>query len=209
MSDRIAVMDAGAVLCSWAPRGDLREPPERTFVRRVHRRLQPAAGHRGGPGRATFRSDSCSTGAVPTWLRGRRLGLPLGAAGEDLLDDIEEGMVSVEGESWSGSTSAQTQVIVQLAPDVRVVALEQNTARSRADDRWEIGHRVRLGWHPEHARVLVTSYGLAVEHLGGPLGAVVAPRAPPPRSRRPPRESGGGRGRPGGSRSRPRAPRPR
>ena len=35
-----------------------------------------------------------------------------------------------------------------------IVALEQNTARSRADDRWEIGHRVRLGWHPEHARVL-------------------------------------------------------
>jgi spermidine/putrescine transport system ATP-binding protein len=41
-----------------------------------------------------------------------------------------------------------TQVIVQLAPDLRVVALEQNTARSRADDRWEIGEHVRLGWHP-------------------------------------------------------------
>jgi hypothetical protein len=36
---------------------------------------------------------------------------------------------------------------------VRVVALEQNPARSRAEDRWEIGERVKLGWHPEHALV--------------------------------------------------------
>jgi len=47
-----------------------------------------------------------------------------------------------------------TQVIIELGPEVRVIALEQNTARSRADDRWEIGERVKLGWHPEHALVL-------------------------------------------------------
>jgi spermidine/putrescine transport system ATP-binding protein len=71
------------------------------------------------------------------------------------LDDLEDGMVSVEGEIveriYLGTT---TQVIVQLAPDVRMVALEQNTARSLAEDRWEIGARVKLGWHPEHALVL-------------------------------------------------------
>ena len=71
------------------------------------------------------------------------------------LDDLEDGMVSVEGEIveriYLGTT---TQVIVQLAPDMRMIALEQNTDRSRAVDRWEIGGRVRLGWHPEHARVL-------------------------------------------------------
>jgi spermidine/putrescine transport system ATP-binding protein len=89
------------------------------------------------------------------WLRGGRVGLLLGAPGEDLLDDLEEGMVSVEGEIvqriYLGTT---TQVIVQLAPDVRVVALEQNTARSRTEDRWEIGEHVTLGWHPEHCLVL-------------------------------------------------------
>ena len=37
---------------------------------------------------------------------------------------------------------------------MRLVALEQNTARARSDDRWEIGERVKLGWHPEHALVL-------------------------------------------------------
>ena len=71
------------------------------------------------------------------------------------LDDLEAGMVSVEDEiverAYLGTT---TQVIVQLAPDVRMVALEQNTARSLAENRWEIGERVRLGWHPEHALVL-------------------------------------------------------
>jgi spermidine/putrescine transport system ATP-binding protein len=44
-----------------------------------------------------------------------------------------------------------TQVIVQLDSGVRLVALEQNTARARSDDRWEIGERVTVGWHPEHA----------------------------------------------------------
>jgi ABC-type Fe3+/spermidine/putrescine transport system ATPase subunit len=46
-----------------------------------------------------------------------------------------------------------TQVIVQLDGGVRVVALEQNTQRARADDRWEIGDRVTVAWHPEHSLV--------------------------------------------------------
>lgn len=56
------------------------------------------------------------------------------------LDDLEEGIVSMEGEVveriYLGTT---TQVIVQLAPDLRVGALEQNTTRSRAEDRWRSG----------------------------------------------------------------------
>jgi spermidine/putrescine transport system ATP-binding protein len=71
------------------------------------------------------------------------------------LDELEEGMVSVEGtiveRVYVGTT---TQVIVELAQGVRLVALEQNVARARSDDRWEIGEHVRLGWHPEHALVL-------------------------------------------------------
>ena len=45
-------------------------------------------------------------------------------------------------------------MIVELAPGVRLVALEQNTYRARSDDRWELGTRVRLGWRPEHGLVL-------------------------------------------------------
>jgi hypothetical protein len=36
----------------------------------------------------------------------------------------------------------------------RLVALEQATYRARADDRWEPGMKIKLGWHPEHCLVL-------------------------------------------------------
>ena len=71
------------------------------------------------------------------------------------LDEREDGMISVDGtiveRVYVGTT---TQVIVELSPGLRLVALEQNAARQRSDDRWEIGQRVQLGWHPEHALVL-------------------------------------------------------
>jgi spermidine/putrescine transport system ATP-binding protein len=71
------------------------------------------------------------------------------------LGELEAGMDSTEGtiveRVYVGTT---TQVIVELSPGVRLVALEQNTARARSDDRWQIGERVRVGWHPEHALVL-------------------------------------------------------
>ena len=64
------------------------------------------------------------------------------------LGELEEGMTVREGtvveRVYVGTT---TQVIVELSPGVRLVALEQNTARQRSDDRWEIGQRVKLGWH--------------------------------------------------------------
>jgi len=47
-----------------------------------------------------------------------------------------------------------TQVIVELEGGARVVALEQNTQRARADDRWELGDRVSVCWLPEHSLVL-------------------------------------------------------
>jgi spermidine/putrescine transport system ATP-binding protein len=71
------------------------------------------------------------------------------------LDEHEDGMVLLEGtvaeRVYVGTT---TQVIIELSPGARVVALEQNTHRSRADNRWEIGERVTLGWRPEHSLVL-------------------------------------------------------
>ena len=51
-------------------------------------------------------------------------------------------------------TTTQTQVIVELAAGVRLVALEQNTYRARSDDRLEIGMTTRFGWRPEHGLVL-------------------------------------------------------
>ena len=71
------------------------------------------------------------------------------------IDEHEEGMVSVPGRIVERVyVGTSTQVIVEIADGVRLVALGQNFDRARSDDRWEIGDRVKLGWYPEHALVL-------------------------------------------------------
>jgi spermidine/putrescine transport system ATP-binding protein len=71
------------------------------------------------------------------------------------LDDLEEGMVTLDGRVVERVyVGTSTQVILELAPGVRLVALEQNTYRARSDDRWELGMTVRFGWRPEHGLVL-------------------------------------------------------
>ena len=71
------------------------------------------------------------------------------------LDEHEDGMVTLSGtvaeRVYVGTT---TQVIVELGPETRIVALEQNTHVSDASDRSEIGDPVTLAWRPEHSRVL-------------------------------------------------------
>jgi spermidine/putrescine transport system ATP-binding protein len=128
MSDRIAVMDAGEVRQCGTPE-EVYERPEGPFV----------AGFIG----------------VSNLLPGPD-GSQISIRPEKIwLGELENGMESVEGtiveRVYVGTT---TQVIVELSPGVRLVALEQNTASARSDDRWEIGERVKLGWHPEHALVL-------------------------------------------------------
>jgi spermidine/putrescine transport system ATP-binding protein len=71
------------------------------------------------------------------------------------LDELEDGMVVLEGRVVERVyVGTSTQVIVELAPGVRLVVLEQNTYRARPNDRWELGMAVRLGWRPEHGLVL-------------------------------------------------------
>ena len=128
MSDRIAVMDAGEVRQCGTPE-EVYERPEGPFV----------AGFIG----------------ISNLLPGPD-GSQIAVRPEKIwLGELEDGMTSVEGtiveRVYVGTT---TQVIVELSPGVRLVALEQNTSRQRSDDRWEIGERVKLGWQPEHALVL-------------------------------------------------------
>jgi hypothetical protein len=47
-----------------------------------------------------------------------------------------------------------TQITVGLGDDARLVALEQAWHRARAEDRWEPGMAVRIGWSPENSLVL-------------------------------------------------------
>jgi spermidine/putrescine transport system ATP-binding protein len=128
MSDRIAVMDAGEVRQCGTPE-EVYERPDGPFV----------AGFIG----------------ISNLLPGPD-GSQISIRPEKIwLGELEDGMDSVEGtiveRVYVGTT---TQVIVELSRGVRLIALEQNTARASSDDRWEIGERVTLGWHPEHALVL-------------------------------------------------------
>jgi spermidine/putrescine transport system ATP-binding protein len=128
MSDRIAVMEGGEIRQCGSPE-EIYEQPTGPFV----------AGFIGVsnllPG-----DDGCQISVRPEKI---------------WIGQLENGMTSMEGtvveRVYVGTT---TQVIVELESGVRLVALEQNTASARADDRWEIGERVKLGWHPEHAREL-------------------------------------------------------
>jgi spermidine/putrescine transport system ATP-binding protein len=153
MSDRIAVMEDGQVRQCGTPE-EVYERPRGPFVAGFIgiSNLLPATVANGG---LRLESGALCAAPVPE-------GCPEGSdvhlsvrPEKILLDELEEGMASVEGtiveRVYVGTT---TQVIVEIAPGTRLVALEQNTARARSDDRWEIGDRVKLGWHPEHALVL-------------------------------------------------------
>jgi spermidine/putrescine transport system ATP-binding protein len=153
MSDRIAVLDGGEVQQCGTPE-EVYERPRKPFVAGfigISNLLSGTAGDGGvllSSGQhcpATLPADCADGTPVHLSVRPEKI----------WLDDLEEGMVSLTGtvveRVYVGTT---TQVLIELAPGVRLVALEQNTARARADDRWELGDRVRLGWHPEHTLVL-------------------------------------------------------
>jgi len=153
MSDRIAVMSDGVVQQLGAPE-EVYEQPTKAFVAGFIgiSNLLPATVEDGG---LRLGTGALVPAPVPD-------GVP---AGTDVqlsirpeklwIDELEDGMASVEGviaeRVYLGTT---TQLIVELAPGSRLVALEQNTSRARSDDRWELGETVRVGWRPEHAQVL-------------------------------------------------------
>jgi spermidine/putrescine transport system ATP-binding protein len=153
MSDRIAVMDDGVVEQLGAPE-DIYEHPVKPFVA-------------GFIGISNLLAATVEDGGVR--LSGGKLvpaPVPDGlAAGTEVqlsvrpeklwIDELEPGMAEVEGTiAERVYLGTATQLIVELGPGARLVALEQNTARARADDRWELGDRVRIGWLPEHGQVL-------------------------------------------------------
>ncbi len=153
MSDRIAVMHDGVVQ-QLGPPEEIYEQPVKAFVAGFIgiSNLLPATVEDGG---VRLSTGGLVAAPVPGELPdGSEVQLSIRP--EKLwIDELEDGMASVEGvvaeRVYLGTT---TQLIVELGPGARLVALEQNTSRARADDRWELGDRVRVGWRPEHAQVL-------------------------------------------------------
>jgi spermidine/putrescine transport system ATP-binding protein len=154
MSDRIAVMDGGLIRQCGSPE-EVYEHPAGPFVAGFIgvSNLVPGVCENGGVRLAG--GTVCAARVPADCASGAEVQLSVRPEKIAINDEIGEGMVTIEGtivERVYVGTS--TQVIVELAPGARLMALEQNWLRSRSDDRWEIGDRVRLGWQPEHALVL-------------------------------------------------------
>lgn len=153
MSDRIAVMDAGEVRQCGTPE-EVYEHPTGPFVAGFIgiSNLLPGVVENGGVKLAS--GTTCLASVPADCSDGSSVHLSIRPE-KIWLDQLEDGMVSLDGtiveRVYVGTT---TQVIVELAPGARLVALEQNTARAQSDDRWEIGEHVKVGWHPEHSLVL-------------------------------------------------------
>ncbi|MCM2430765.1 ABC transporter ATP-binding protein [Streptomyces sp. RKAG337] len=153
MSDRVAVMNAGHVEQCGTPE-DVYEHPASRFVAAFMGTSNLMTG--------TYRGGDIVLEQGLSLPVGRRDGVAEGSAvsvsirpEKIWLSDFEPGMSVMRGvireTVYSGPT---TTYLIELAPGVTLSALEQNTARSRMEDRWSGGESVELGWKPEHCLVL-------------------------------------------------------
>ena len=154
MSDRIAVMDHGVVVQCGTPE-EVYEQPAKPFVAGFIGISNLMAGtvEDGGvrlANGAHVRGAAAGGRARPAPRSSSRCGRRRsGSTSRRTAWSSSQGTVAER--VYVGTT---TQVIVELGPGTRVVALEQNTHVSHAHDRWEIGDKVTLAWRPEHSRVL-------------------------------------------------------
>jgi spermidine/putrescine transport system ATP-binding protein len=152
MSDRIAVMDGGVVEQCGTPE-EVYERPTKPFVAGFIGISNLMEGTVGAGGVRLANGAHC---AAPVEGVADGTAVHLSVRPEKIvLDEVTDGMVKLPGTvAERVYVGTATQVIVELEGGARIVALEQNTERARADDRWEIGNAVTVGWLPEHSLVL-------------------------------------------------------
>lgn len=153
MSDRVAIMNGGVIEQCGTPE-DVYENPTSVF----------AAGF---IGTSNLMPGTYARGAVSVTPA---LSVPVpghhGSANGDRvsvairpekiwMSDFTPAMVQTPGTIVSTSYhGATTQYVVSIGAGVSLTVLEQNLPRMRADERWNPGDRVQIGWLPEHAVVL-------------------------------------------------------
>ena len=153
MSDRIAVINEGVLQQVGGPE-EIYEQPSNAFV----------AGFIGIsnliPGKVEDGGVRLQTGQlVPAQVD------PSLGAGQSVLVCVRpeklrlgrkvDGQTSVEGtivETVYLGTA--TQYLVELAPDVRLVAIENNVTTAKRQNRLARGSKLSLGWLPEHGKIL-------------------------------------------------------
>jgi spermidine/putrescine transport system ATP-binding protein len=153
MSDRIAVMNEGVLQQCGTPE-EIYEQPANAFVAGFIgiSNLLPGTAEEGGVRLQTGQHIPAELGsrvvageAVLVCVRPEKL----------RLGPAANGQVSVEGtvvETVYLGTA--TQYVVELAPGLRLVAIESNAQTARSDHRLSRGSKVAIGWLPEHGRVL-------------------------------------------------------
>ncbi|MEU6981883.1 ABC transporter ATP-binding protein [Streptomyces sp. NPDC046324] len=153
MSDRLAVMNDGRVEQCGTPE-DVYERPTSSFTASFMGTSNLVSG--------TYRSGrvvlddgpELPVGERPAVTDGARVNLSIRPE-KIWLSDLEPDMARVSGvvreTVYCGPT---TTYLIELAPGVTVSVLEQNTDRSRMEDRWSGGEHVEVGWKPEHCLVL-------------------------------------------------------
>jgi len=153
MSDRIAVMNEG-VLQQVGNAEEIYEQPANAFV----------AGFIGIsnllPGTVEDHSVRLTTGQlIPAQLE------PGMKAGEQVLVCVRPEKLQLNGPDGAHASvegtvvetvylGTATQYMVELAPDVRLVAIENNVHTARRQDRLALGSKLSLAWLPEHGRIL-------------------------------------------------------
>jgi spermidine/putrescine transport system ATP-binding protein len=155
MSDRIAVMNAGRVAQCGAPE-DVYEHPTEEFVAGFIGISNLIEGRVEDAGQVRIAGGLMVPAPLPDGVaRGDTVNISVRPEKIAVAEDVEEGMVrlegTIEGRVYLG---VMTQITVALGDGAHLVALEQQTYRADAEDRWEIGQRIAIGWRPEHCLVL-------------------------------------------------------
>jgi spermidine/putrescine transport system ATP-binding protein len=155
MSDRIAVMNEGRVAQCAAPE-DVYEHPSEEFVAGFIGVSNLLAGVVEDGNRVKLANGSRIEIPLPDGVsRGDDVNLSVRPEKVAIDDDIEQGMVTLEGRIENRVYhGVSTQVTVSLGDGAHLVALDQATYRADPEDRWEPGSAVKVGWHPEYCLVL-------------------------------------------------------
>jgi len=155
MSDRIAVMNSGRVAQCGAPE-DVYEHPTEEFVAGFIGISNLIAGVAEDGGRVRIANGMSVPAALPDGVsRGDQVNLSIRPEKIAIDEEVADGMVVLNGTIESRVyLGVMTQITVALGDGARLVALEQAWHRSSAEDRWEPGMSVRIGWLPEHSLVL-------------------------------------------------------
>ena len=154
MSDRIAVMNEGRVIQCGVPE-EVYERPTEEFVAGFIGISNLIDGTVEDGGTVRIANGQSVRAPVPDdCAPGQRVNLSVRPE-KIAVDELEDGMVSLDGTIENRVyLGVNTQITVGMGGASRLIALEQATYRASADDRWEPGQRVRIGWHPEHCLVL-------------------------------------------------------